>query len=306
MKHWRLALVAWVCCCLSWSVVYPQTNMIGGGIYGDVKVSSGFTGPASFGSALKAWWKADTQVFTNAGCTTVATNGGVVECLKDQSGDNITLQSGSGCTGVGTQGTLNTTGLNGKAAVVLSAAGPQSIDGKSNGASCLGSGFAWASGSPQFGVWIAATYTASVGSAATLMSWQNGAGNADNLSTSGIRMFGMNGNATHIGPLWNGNDNSQDHVVAAGTTYCFSAGFDGTTFTSYVGNADAVAHTWAVALSVQPLQYFFGTSVSGNDTTHGWDGMISEIVMIQRTGGPTSTDRSNMQTYLSTTRGYGC
>lgn len=36
----RLALIAWICACLYWSAVYPQ-NVIGSGIWGDVKIASG-------------------------------------------------------------------------------------------------------------------------------------------------------------------------------------------------------------------------------------------------------------------------
>lgn len=38
---WRIAIVAWICLCLGLSLAFPQSNIIGGGLYGDTK--SGFS-----------------------------------------------------------------------------------------------------------------------------------------------------------------------------------------------------------------------------------------------------------------------
>lgn len=64
--------------------------------------------PSSFGANLVAWYKADTGVFTDTGCSSAAANGNSVLCWTDQSGNgyNITNSVGSA------QPTYNTTGLN--------------------------------------------------------------------------------------------------------------------------------------------------------------------------------------------------
>ena len=263
-----------------------------------------FSGPSSFGANLIAYWDPGLQLYTNGGCTSVTGNGGVVECQKDQSGNGFSLQSNVNCTGVGVQATLNTTGINSQPSITLVSASVTGMDGKSNGASCLGNGFDWGAGSPQFTVWLIMRFTSSTGTSSSFAAWQNGGGGGTRTSTDGIEFFSMNGNVTHIGPSWDANDWTQDHVVAAATTYCLSATFDGTTLTTYVNNADAVAHTAAVALSQKPLQYFLGTTPSGNDATHAVDGQLGPVVMINKF--PSSTDRSNMQTWQSSTKGYGC
>lgn len=47
----RLAIVVCICACLAWSVAYPQSNILGGGVFGDVKVSGGGGGVIAFNGA---------------------------------------------------------------------------------------------------------------------------------------------------------------------------------------------------------------------------------------------------------------
>lgn len=57
--RWRLAIVGIICASLfAWNVALPQSNIVGGGLYGDVKRSSGgYTGPLDvMGTANTSFW----------------------------------------------------------------------------------------------------------------------------------------------------------------------------------------------------------------------------------------------------------
>jgi hypothetical protein len=268
--------------------------------------AASFSGPASFGANLIAWFKADVATFTNTGCTSAAANGNTLNCWKDQSGNGYNLNDNASCTGLGAGATLDTAvGINGKTALnFVAAGGPQAMFGKSaNGPCSAGGQFNWGGASPSFSFWAAVNITTTGVNGGTMGAWQN-ASNVSKGAADGIETLTINTASTNFGPTWNGNTQTADHTVTAATNICYSATFDGTTFTSYIGNAGAVAHTWAVALVATPNAWGFGASPQVNDANHGVNGKLGEIVILNKSA--SSTDRSNMQTYLSTTRGYGC
>jgi hypothetical protein len=308
---WRVAFAAWLTICLAvLGTQQPRAQFNGcqAGFCAPAAVSSGFSGPASFGANLLQWVKADAGVFSNTACTTATLNTGNIVCWQDQSGNRYDYGASDDCDGIGAaRPTLNTAGLNGKPAAVLVAATPTYFVNK---AGCLTgqNAFNWGGASPTFSVWAAVSFTASQPVDACLSSFHgttagNDFGNVDSI------VFNCSPSPnTDEGPWWDGNDGRTDHTgLSSGTAFAYSVVFDGTTLTSYIGNASGVAHTWAVALTAAGQSgpvILVGNRVSSRGATNNWDGAVAEWVIINKAA--SSTDRSNMQTYLCTTRGYGC
>jgi hypothetical protein len=302
---WRIAFAAWLTLCLAVLGTQPRAQFNGcqAGFCAPAAVSSGFSGPASFGANLKGWWKADAGVFSDAnGTIPQTTNGGAVINWSDQSGNGFNLIGSLNGQGVGANPTLATTGLNGKAAITFARASPSFYVNNAGGG--VFNNFDWGSAAPTFSIWAVFNYTASLAANAIVVSWR-GAGSTFG-ATDGIQFAGF-GSTTGVGPQWNGNNQTSDKTVANSTNIALSQTFDGTTLTSYIGNAGAVPHTWAVALSQTGAQFkglYVGNRSDGLGTGQNFDGVMSEIVILNKSAN--STDRSNMQTYLCTTRGYGC
>jgi hypothetical protein len=105
--RWRVAFVAFVCLSLLWArAALPQSNLLGGGVFGDVKVAgSSYTGPLDINTTnVVASWGLRCPKATYSGnlfLVTDSATGNTTASLAQCSGGTVSFSGGTACSGPG-------------------------------------------------------------------------------------------------------------------------------------------------------------------------------------------------------------
>jgi hypothetical protein len=222
--------------------------------------------PASLGSALVGWYKADTGVYNDAGVT-LATNGQTVQQWNDQSGNgNHITQTGAGTN----KPTLNTTGFNGLSTIVFTGSNAQWLERTS---------FAIGNVSTSSG-FIAGVVNSSAFFPANVMTYN-----------ALISWFRIGSSTTDMGAR-------DDSTIISGTTITngtnlrMGAIWDGVNFTGYLNNVAGTPVASTATFTTN--QDFLLGAYSGGASP--FDGKMSEVIITNT--GLSGTDRTNLDNYL--------
>lgn len=240
--------------------------------------------PASLGTALVAWYKADANVYNDAG-TTLATNGQTVQQWNDQSGNGFNLSQAT----AGNRPTYQSAGYNSLPAVNFTSASSTVLI-SSVIASALTS-------KTTSSVFVVGQATSLAGNA-RLVCFVNGIGS--DFQTGMIWIMGASG--TSVEAYENGALSSG--TVSTSTNYRLGSVLDGTNHTLYVNNVGQTPVAYTAALPSGSHGYIgVGGGVTSSDgisvsaLSGNWSGPVAEVVVTNTA--LSSTDRSNLDTYFT-------
>jgi hypothetical protein len=233
--------------------------------------SSIVTPDVLFGANLIAWFKADTQVY-NTG-TTLATNGQTVSQWTDQSGNaNHLTQNGGIALPV-----WQSAGLNGKPAVNFVIANATCLALVSHAAYGATTSYA------MFGIASTTANSRGLDQSSSITIGDSGFATILELSADGsIPAIGGGFGATV----------TVTESITTNATHRVGLNCDGANLTPYV---DGVAGT--PAAHVHALSNSGFIAINGSLTTKGWDGPISELIIVNRA--VTAPELITLDTYLA-------
>jgi hypothetical protein len=236
---------------------------------------------------LVAWYKADndgTNVFSNSGGTTPATNGGIIEVWKDKSGNGYNLINISGTSNP----TYTVAGLNGKPTVTFVAASGQvlrSAAGVAMGTGAAGSGFA------------IGTMTTNTNSSGRLISYAPPS--AADTASGGFQPVLRPGTTNFINTFKGGIQDTTNAPVSLSTETRFGGVADGNIIQSYVNGLAAGSPGSGSNAFISGGYIAVGGGTNSGGATGGanyWDGNISEVVITNQAMTP--TDIAKLDAYL--------
>jgi hypothetical protein len=238
--------------------------------------------PASLGANLIAWYRADTQVYSDAG-TTPATNSSTVQQWNDLSGNGYNLSQATS----GKRPTFLSAGFNSKPTVQF--AQPNATGMTSGSAVALGTG-ALAS---AFGVGQMLANTDANGMFVSYLS--HGDTHDWNESTSAQLITNAASGNTGIWSPRNSTHYSYSGggTVLLSTNYRLGFIYNGTNGSSYVNNVGYNPAAFTLSFG-SPGTIGVGQSIT--DINQCWDGPISEVVLTN--SALSSGDRTSLDNYF--------
>ena len=236
-------------------------------------------------TGLVAWYKADTQIYSDAG-TTPVTDGGLVQQWNDQSGNGVTLTQGTAAK----KPTFRATGLNTNPAV-------QFAINAGNIVSILSSAEALSFSSSAASMWAAIkpVNDASGGSNPRIASMTH-SGHQDFNSVDSFEMDVSPGTAiTTLNATFDSADSTAS--VSSGNNYRVGMTITGTTVTAYLnGTAQTSANAaGSASLSTGTLELGAASALGGSTQLFGY---IGEIFFTKNV--PSANDISNIDAYFRT------
>jgi hypothetical protein len=280
--RWHLTFVACLCWLLWCASAFPQTNFIGAGFHGDVKVAGGgsFT-PASL-PGLQLWLKAD------AGVTQ---SGGTVSSWTDQSSNAYSLAPGY--VSPSSAPTYSSTGFNSSHPGVAFS-GPSGSPGPANvgvDPSTLNS--------TTMSLFVVHTATAYNANSSRLFSIS--VGGCDTCSNGFA--FGLGSSSYYV--YQNSSFVFSSVTGSLNTPQTFGVTFDGSNATVYMNEVSKGSALWnqTIGSSSTPIAFMLGVEQNGPGSVT-FTGTIAEVVMTTTPVSPTNL--ANLSTYFSSKWGCSC
>lgn len=230
--------------------------------------------PADLGSALVAWYIADTGVYSDAG-TTPATNGQNVAQWNDQSGNGYHLSEPS----AGGGPTYNTTGFNSRPTLSFDKSAAEYLETDTN-AVTLGGG--------ALSVFIVCQLASQTTNGRLAAYISVGGGTDFGEPGNCILIFNLNG--TDNISAYQNNDQKANTAISQDTNYRLGSIYDGSDQTMYVNNVAGTSEA-----SVQTFGAT-GTLYVGGNALGQWDGPVSEVVFTN--AGLDSSTRTLLDDYF--------
>lgn len=225
-----------------------------------------------FGANLIAWYKADTGVYTDAGCSSPASNGNSILCWKDQSANALNLKL------VNVAPTLNTTGYNSLPSLTWVVSSTEMG---------IGSTTSLLASATTVSAFVVGSLTASFGSGGGVYI-TGGGGTTASCGTGNVEMQTSTGSSTSLAACASfGNYGTA--TIVNGTHYRIGTIFDGTNVTTYLNNVSSGGPTSQGGFTFpSPATVGFG---------FGWDGPVCEVVIANVAATP--TQRSQLDSYFT-------